>query len=136
MNNVELIEINLSINREAPDWEPSETKSTPIAENSAKAQKTEKISVGQNTQSAKSEERESRQVKTPSMDDLVEKVQQYVNTFNTKLSFSFDEEHNRPIIYVIDKETDEVIRQIPPKKMFKLINNLEEIRGIIFQGQA
>lgn len=67
---------------------------------------------------------------------VVAKVREFVHSMNTKLSFSYDRESNTPLIYVIDKETNRVIRQIPPDEIIKIIRKMDEIRGIIFQGNA
>ncbi len=67
---------------------------------------------------------------------VVHKVREFVDSMNTKLSFSYDREAKRPIIYVVDKNTDKIIRQIPPEEMVQLIRKMDEIRGIIFQGKA
>ena len=66
---------------------------------------------------------------------LVENVNNYVEMFNNKVSFSMDSK-SRQIIYVYDKETGDLVRQIPPEEMMHLLNKLEEISGIIFNDRA
>ena len=66
---------------------------------------------------------------------LVENVNKYVEMFNNKVSFSMDSK-SRQIIYVYDKETGDLVRQIPPEEMMQLLNKLEEISGIIFNNRA
>ncbi len=73
--------------------------------------------------------------KTIDFSDLIEKVNQYVNSFSTKVTFDYDEEEEKPVIVVLDKETGETIRQIPPKEMLHLLSKLEDITGIIFHGK-
>ena len=63
---------------------------------------------------------------------LINKVNQYVRTFNTKVVFSYDEERERNIIQVKDQDTGQIIREIPPKEMLDLLSKLEDISGIIF----
>lgn len=66
---------------------------------------------------------------------LVENVNNYVEMFNNKVSFSMDS-NSRQIIFVYDKETGDLVRQIPPEEMVHLLNKLEEISGIIFNNRA
>lgn len=66
---------------------------------------------------------------------LVENVNNYVELFNNKVSFSMDK-NSRQIIFVYDKETGDLVRQIPPEEMVQLLNKLEEISGIIFNNRA
>ncbi len=67
---------------------------------------------------------------------LFTKVQKYVETQNTKLSLSYDNENKTPIIYVIDKDTNEVIRRIPPEKLVKMSKDPESFKGLIFQKEV
>jgi flagellar protein FlaG len=64
--------------------------------------------------------------------ELAEKANRRVRLFTTKIEFLYDSEHQRSIIIVKDKETGEVIRQIPPKEMASLMEKMDEIEGIIF----
>lgn len=49
----------------------------------------------------------------------------------TRCEFKYYEDINRAAIKVIDKETDEVIREIPPEETIKLVQKLWELAGII-----
>ena len=70
------------------------------------------------------------------IDKLVEIANQYVDRFTTKVSFSYDSELKIPMIYVREKDTGRVIRQIPPEQMVNLMKKMEEIAGIIYNGRA
>jgi len=52
--------------------------------------------------------------------------------FNRKLQFVVDHGSNQVIIKVIDKETDKVIKEIPPEELERLHNNLKEVIGLLF----
>jgi len=61
------------------------------------------------------------------------KAKQYVQINNTKLSLSFDKENNIPVIYVLDNETDEVIRRVPPEKIVELSGDEEKLKGFFIE---
>ena len=65
----------------------------------------------------------------------IQSVNDYVEMFNTKVSFSIDEK-SREIIHVFDNDSGELIRQIPPEEMIQLVDKLEEIAGIIFNNKV
>jgi flagellar protein FlaG len=44
---------------------------------------------------------------------------------NNELTFVFDRETHRPLLRIIDKETKEVIRQIPPEYALRLAETLK-----------
>lgn len=68
--------------------------------------------------------------------ELVEKVNKHVEAFSTKISFSYDPKRQQTTIFVTDKETGKLIRQIPQEEMVQLMEKMEEIAGIIFNGRA
>jgi flagellar protein FlaG len=68
--------------------------------------------------------------------ELVEKVKKHVQSFSTKIAFSFDPERKQLVIIVTDTATGKVIRQIPQEEMMDLMDKMEEIAGIIFNGRA
>lgn len=68
--------------------------------------------------------------------ELIVKIDRFVESLSTKISFSVDDRTGKSIIIVIEKDTGRIIRQIPPEEMLELAMKLEEISGIIFNGKA
>jgi len=64
--------------------------------------------------------------------DITEKVQ----NFQRSLQFHVDEDSGRTIITVIDKETDEVIRQIPPEEVLTLAEQFRRGGGLFVETEA
>jgi len=52
--------------------------------------------------------------------------------FNRKLQFVVDHRSNEVIVKVIDKETDKVIKELPPEELQRLHRNLKEAIGLLF----
>jgi len=52
--------------------------------------------------------------------------------FNKKLQFVVDHGSNEVLVKVIDKETDKVIKVIPPEELQRLHKNLKEAIGLLF----
>jgi len=74
-------------------------------------------------------------VKKQDFNTAIDSVNQYVEIFNNKVSFTIDDK-SREIIHVYNNETGDLIRQIPPKEMIELVDKLEEIAGIIFNNKV
>lgn len=66
----------------------------------------------------------------------VEKVQDFVQVVQRDLQFSVDEDSGRTIVTVVDSESGEMIRQIPPERILQIAENLDEVNGILFRGSA
>ena len=50
-------------------------------------------------------------------------------TENGLYSVQFENENDQMIVKVVDSETNETIRQIPPENLMDIMANLKEIRG-------
>jgi len=51
---------------------------------------------------------------------------------NVSLKFDLHEATGRTMVKVIDRETEEVIREFPPEKVLDLAAKMEEMLGILF----
>jgi uncharacterized FlaG/YvyC family protein len=56
--------------------------------------------------------------------------------FNRKLRFVVDHKSNEVIVKVRDKETDKVIKELPPEELQRLHNNLKETIGFLFDERV
>lgn len=61
-----------------------------------------------------------------------EEVQRISNAFSKRLQFVVDQNSNQVIVKVIDKDTDKVIRELPPEELQRLHGNLKEAMGLLF----
>ncbi len=62
---------------------------------------------------------------------IVDKLNSSMENINERVSFSYYEENNRIIIRVVDTETKEVVREIPPKDLIKLNQHIQEYLGML-----
>ena len=62
---------------------------------------------------------------------LLQEVLQISDTLNRKVKFSIDTDSNRVIVRIVDKETNEVIRELPPEALVKLHKKMKEAMGIL-----
>lgn len=117
--------------------------SASIAASEPAVTEVEKVSVQttdnknrQNTQTA-SQATENLQ---PTDEQLDKKLKDAIGMANNKLKqsqpitrceFTYHEDVNRVSIKLIDKETQEVVKEIPPEKKIKMIEKLWEITGLL-----
>jgi flagellar protein FlaG len=52
------------------------------------------------------------------------------------LQFSVHEDTGQTVVRVVDKDTGELIRQIPPQELLDLASKLEDMMGILFDKQV
>jgi flagellar protein FlaG len=65
--------------------------------------------------------------------DDTNKMLQYVNE---RLEFLVHEATNRIMVKVLDRETEEVLREIPPEQILDLVAKLQELVGILVDKKA
>ena len=71
------------------------------------------------------------------MEQMVQEMQRQIDSMNISLEFStYGENGDKIAVVVADKDTGEVIREIPSKELQNLYAKMREINGIIFNSQA
>jgi flagellar protein FlaG len=65
----------------------------------------------------------------PRMIEIAHKVGKKLQSINVNIQFEVDKELGRIIIKVIDPESGEVVRKIPPEKFMKSIEFLNEMKN-------
>ncbi|CAI6081276.1 putative protein YvyC [Paenibacillus sp. JJ-100] len=64
------------------------------------------------------------------LDKLIEDGNKVLQRMDTQLRWSVNKESNQMIVKVMDTQTNEVLREIPPEKYLELVQNLCEQVGL------
>ena len=86
-------------------------------------------------------------VKGKEIEEAVTNLNDYAQSVSRQLQFTVDEESGKTIVKVIDAETGETIRDIPPEEILKMQKQLRESSerffnkedagvSLLFQGKA
>ena len=67
-----------------------------------------------------------------SIDEAVEVLNEALSRKHTSAVIRRDEQLNRFLVTIKDKESGEVVREIPSEALLKFARNLQELRGILF----
>lgn len=78
----------------------------------------------------------SSKVSNDQVDQIVEELNVKVQDIRRELHFQVNAESGQTIISVVDTETQEVIRQIPPEEVVALAEHLEKHSGILMSARA
>lgn len=78
---------------------------------------------------AEGQAQSSGDIKKIDPEDLTRIQKKLATSIGTELSFSVDRELNEVIIKITDKNTKEVIRQIPSEEMIDLAKRLQELES-------
>jgi uncharacterized FlaG/YvyC family protein len=76
-------------------------------------------------------------VSNAQIEQMVEQMQGYLDSMNISLQYSFYGAHGEKVaVNVVNRETGEIIREIPSKEMQILQAKMGELVGMIFNDNA
>lgn len=67
---------------------------------------------------------------------LMKDLQSKLSYLNSHLKIEIDSEINQPIVKIMDINTNQVIRQIPPDYMINIIKNINKLLGVLFEEKV
>ncbi|MDR3351572.1 MAG: flagellar protein FlaG [Zoogloeaceae bacterium] len=70
------------------------------------------------------------------LEESVQELNEFVRPYNTNLFFSIERDLARVIVQVKDRETDEVIKQIPSEEAVALAKALDKLKGLLVHQEA
>jgi len=89
--------------------------------------------AGSRTSEQKSEDTGNQaQLTRKDVEDMVEALEDFANTVQTRLNFSIDDDTEDVVVKIMDKETDEVIKQFPAKEILELREKMQDLSGLLF----
>ncbi|MBO5483694.1 MAG: flagellar protein FlaG [Lachnospiraceae bacterium] len=104
--------------------------STPAAV--ATAGKVQPVStVGRSSGAIQEDDSEGKDPSVSTIDSVVSEANQKMRLTKTRCEYSYDEPTKRVSIKVYDKDTDKLIREVPPEKSLEMLQKMWELAGII-----
>ena len=77
-----------------------------------------------------------KEVADTDVEQVVEELNQVIQFTHRSLQFSVDKGSGKTVIKVVDKETDKVIREIPPEESVKLAERISENMSAFLKTEA
>ena len=69
------------------------------------------------------------------LEEAVARLNEQMEANGRKLGFSVDDRLNKQIVRVVNKETGEVVRQIPNEVVIRVANSIEDLKGVLFDAE-
>ena len=73
---------------------------------------------------------------TQAFDNVVSQLNQQMQVNNRNLGFTLDRRLNTPVITVTDKNTGDVVRQIPAESVLRVAHSIENLKGVLYNSLA
>jgi flagellar protein FlaG len=78
----------------------------------------------------------SQAITQESFQETLDSLNEAVSILNHRLSFKLDDSTGRMMTKVVDRETNEVIREFPSKEMIAFVERFQEFIGLLLNEQA
>lgn len=69
------------------------------------------------------------------LEESLEKLNSTAEAFNVKLKFSIDERTDRIVVKVIERDTEKVIREIPPEQVLNMVAQIQNLIGVFVDAR-
>ncbi|MDR3298942.1 MAG: flagellar protein FlaG [Candidatus Accumulibacter sp.] len=114
-----------------------DSRDAPVSSQTVQA--VQSVQAQSETQSTRTDDpfaRNQDQKGSGGLEAAVEKVQKFVSVVASDVEFVVDEDSGDTVVKVIDRETKEVIRQIPSEEMLDLAHALDKLQGLLIKQEA
>lgn len=110
--------------------------STRTAINDVDGKPAEQVSVKEERAPEQKLEQNSQESIVSIVESTASRLNEAVQSVERDLQFSVDDESGDTIITVLDRQTNEVIRQIPSEEVLAIRDNIESLKGILFSAEV
>lgn len=85
---------------------------------------------------AEAKKEDEKSVSKEGLQKQIDSVNQFMETNFTALKFNLHERSNRYFVQVLNKETDEVVREIPQEKFLDMVSSMLEYVGLVIDKRV
>jgi flagellar protein FlaG len=79
---------------------------------------------------------EKRDVKPEELQRLIEEVRKKFDMLSKYLKIDIDRELEIPVVKIMEKDTNRVIRQIPPDYLLELMRRIDQLLGLLVEREV
>ena len=90
----------------------------------------------QNQQTVNASVAQGNPISRDQLNSAIKATQDFVGIVNSSLEFTVDEDTGTTVVKIVDKETNELIRQIPSEEMLSIAKALDTIKGLLVRQKA
>jgi flagellar protein FlaG len=79
---------------------------------------------------------EKRDIKPEELQKLIEEVKRKFDMLSKYLKIDIDQELEIPVVKIMEKDTNRVIRQIPPDYLLELMKRIDQLLGLLMERKV
>ncbi|WP_321494902.1 flagellar protein FlaG [uncultured Desulfobacter sp.] len=109
---------------------PSGLKQVPPSLENTNTKPTESQASDQKNEDTKDQTKLTRK----DVEEMVQALEDFAKTVQTRLNFTIDDGTEDVVVKIMDKETDEVIKQFPAEEILELREKMQDLSGLLFSA--
>jgi len=82
------------------------------------------------------EVQEKRDIKPEELQKLIEEVRKKFDMLSKYLKIDIDQELEIPVVKIMERDTNRVIRQIPPDYLLELMKRIDQLLGLLVEREV
>ncbi|GAB6065961.1 flagellar protein FlaG [Aquifex pyrophilus] len=82
------------------------------------------------------EAQKTRKISNEEIQKIIEEIKKKLDYLNKYLKIEIDKELEMPVVKIIEKDTNKVIRQIPPEYLLELMKRIDEMLGVLLNERV
>lgn len=82
------------------------------------------------------EETKEKRINTEELNKLIEEIKRKFDMLNKYLRIDIDTDLEIPVAKIIERDTNRVIRQIPPEYLLELMKRIDQMLGILLDREV
>jgi len=82
------------------------------------------------------EVQEKRDIKPEELQKLIEEVKRKFDMLSKYLEIDIDKELEMPVVKIMERDTNRVIRQIPPDYLLELMKRIDQLLGLLVEREV
>jgi flagellar protein FlaG len=79
---------------------------------------------------------EKRDVKPEELQKLIEEVRKKFDMLSKYLKIDIDQDLEIPVVKIMERDTNRVIRQIPPDYLLELMKRIDQLLGLLVEREV
>ena len=79
---------------------------------------------------------EKRDIKPEELQKLIEEVKRKFDMLSKYLKIDIDQELEIPVVKIMERDTNKVIRQIPPDYLLELMKRIDQLLGLLVEREV
>jgi len=79
---------------------------------------------------------EKRDIKPEELQKLIEEIKRKFDMLSKYLKIDIDQELEIPVVKIMERDTNRVIRQIPPDYLLELMKRIDQLLGLLVEREV